>query len=827
MNLRIALTIVFCLAAFVESAAQKQVYQGRPVADVLQQLQREGVRILFSTSLVTPDLVVSSEPRPGTARDVAEQVLTPHGLTLSKGPGDTWLVVRAATIRPRPGSAPADKRPETHAPADPATAALRIEEQIDVIDRAGEFGKIPSVYAVDVGKVFETAGTFENVLSVLSTLPGVAATDDEEGKLAVRGAGPEHNAIVFDGVQIHTPQRIGDFRTSFVNPSTTDSIALDASGLDARYGGRLSSVTVLETRDGALDRRLAISGSAGLTSGDIMLEGRVPGTATASWWATARGTYYKYVAKRFQDRDMPGFADAQFKVAARPSPHTRVSVLGLLGRETMHRPFQGTPDPRYLEGNVLREQRIDNRLAVANLWWTPNQRFSTTSTLTGYSTASRYQDHVKYWSTGPFDRRIDTDDVGFRQRVSWAWSRTHAIDAGVEAHWLRNHWAMTSVLRGANRRSVGPDTWGGRINYSDGPIDSRTARTQVGAWVQDRISLGAAARVEPGVRIDWNSFTGETAVQPRLRITRSVGRGTAWTGVSFQAQTPGYETIQQGLAYYDLTGPDASRVTNERSRQIVAGVEQTLGGGSSVRIEGYYRAFDRLLVQQLETDAERERRLSVYLFPPDMPPDSAILEHRPTTRPESTGTGRALGLEVLLQRHRGRVTGWVSYAISRSRRELYGRTVPFDFDRPQAIGAVVNVELTSRIRLSVNSQWATGFAITPLTPEVIFNDEPSFATPPYQPWRGSNGELMTVSDPNGYLRVSLLNSGRMPPYARTDGRVTFEVSDWLEVYGELINVFNRNNFHPNALLGVSKTPGQYEVSESIPRIPSYGVRVRF
>ena len=309
--------------------------------------------------------------------------------------------------------------------------------------------------------------------------------------------------------------------------------------------------------------------------------------------------------------------------------------------------------------------------------------------------------------------------------------------------------------------------------------------------------------------------------------SRSVGAASVWAGLSWQAQTPGYETLQQALGFYDLTGPESSNVRNERSRQVVAGIEQPLGRGTSVRIEAYHRTFDHLLVQRLETDAERQDRLSHYLLPADLPADSALLEHRPTVHPESTGTGRAIGLEVLLQRHEGRVTGWVSYALSKSERELYGRTVPYDFDRTHAIGAVVNAELTSRIRVSVNSQFATGFPLTPLHSEVWFNDNQLPAIPPYQPYRKSNGELFTIRDPNGYLRLGLLNAGRMPAYARIDARVTFELWKSLEVYGEIINIFNRDNFHPHDLLGPTSYPGEYEVAQSLPRLPSYGVRVKF
>ena len=195
--------------------------------------------------------------------------------------------------------------------------------------------------------------------------------------------------------------------------------------------------------------------------------------------------------------------------------------------------------------------------------------------------------------------------------------------------------------------------------------------------------------------------------------------------------------------------------------------------------------------------------------------------------PESTGTGRAIGLEVLLQRHQGRVTGWLSYALSKSERELYGRTVPYDFDRTHAIGAVVNIELTSRIRVSANSQYATGFPLTPLTSEVFFNDDQLPAMPPYRASRNSNGELVARKNPIGYLRLGLLNDGRMPNYARTDARVTFEVTKWLEVYGEIINIFNRENFHPRDSLAPSDFLGAYEVAQALPRLPGYGVRVKF
>ena len=107
---------------------------------------------------------------------------------------------------------------------------------------------------------------------------------------------------------------------------------------------------------------------------------------------------------------------------------------------------------------------------------------------------------------------------------------------------------------------------------------------------------------------------------------------------------------------------------------------------------------------------------------------------------------------MLLDRNRGRVTGWVSYTLGNSERELFGRTVPFDFDRRHA----------------------------------------------------------TAAD------------------ARTDVRVTVSITKWLEAYGEVLNLFNRSNFRARGNFGQEPGfPAGYDAEPSFPRLPTYGVRVRF
>jgi hypothetical protein len=838
----VVLSSIFAMPA----AGQARHYAGRSVADVLRELQSRQLRIIFSSDLVPPALSVKSEPKAGTARQIALQILAPHGLTLVPGPRDTMLVVAA-----KPGPAPPPGSPDAvpasaSAPAPPQTQnEIRLEERVDVIDELDAVAAEPEAYPLEPAKIRDTAGGLEDVRRVLQLMPGVAATNDRDGRMAVRGGGPEHNLIVVDGVQIHNPHRLGEFTSSFLNPATAARVALDASGLEARHGGRLSSVTVIETRDGRRDRRLAVSGSLGLTSGDVLLEGRLPKTVSGSWWATARGTYYRAVMDKFGDA-VPGFGDVQFKLTVRPTPHTRLTGFGLLGRETA-RELSGAPDVGAIDGAApstptLREGDMRpvgvhyagvNRVGVVTFSWTPRPQLASTTSVSAYAHDARdYDASLLIAGIEPFERKVQVSDFAVRQRLEFVPAAHHLIDAGVELHRIGSSWRMFEVKHLDTPRGLGPSTGGELIDYSHGPIDARLNRTQAGFWLQYRLPLGTVLAAEPGVRLEWNSFTREASPQPRIRVSARIGRTTVWAGAAVQAQTPSHEMLQ-GFDYFDLTADAGERLRNERSRQIVGGVEQTFGGGFSLRAETYRRRFDRLLVQRLETDAERAARLASYALPSDLPPDSVVLERRPTVAPESTGKGAASGIELLLTRQ-GRLSGSLAYAYSKSTREMHGHTFLFDFDRPHAVTALASVQITRRIRASMTWQRASGFPVTPVREEVrftrlIFRD--GTVDPMFRAFRRTDGALVTSPSP-AMRRLSLRNSERLNHYARADFRASHSGPGPWEFYFEVLNVFNRWNHvqqiqHSSFERGLGGLVSENNVYAQFERLPSFGVRVAF
>jgi len=809
----------------ISSAA---IAAGRTIADVLRELQAKGVKVVFSSELVTPELRVRATPRAERPRALIAEILAPHRLAVREGPGGLLLIVRApsapgastagATAGPAPAhgtprsAVAAPRQAESDAAADHTLP--RVEEHVDVPGASLRAVDAPTLKSLDARQVIDAAGSFEDPLHALQSLPGIAPVNDREGRLVIRGSEAEHTMILMDGVPVRNPYRFGYLPTTVFNPRTLARVSVDASGLDAGTSGLASSIQV-DTRDGDSARAMGRSGAVSLYNSDLLFEGRLPGARAGTWWFGARGTYYDLISQR---GSRPAFTDLQFKIALQPTERTRLSVLGLSGFGTTHRPGAGGMGERF-------DSRND--IGVATLQWAPNERVATQTSVSVYSDRTELNDILGVVAN-PFHRRGEIADVNVRQSVTARLWRRQTVEAGLEARRLDTSFQMSGQREPQWPQSVGPNVWGQNILYLNGPVNSRLKKTEMGAWVQDRIRVTRSLDVRPGVRVEWNSFTGETVTLPRLFVAQQFGTRTrVWGGIGWQAQTPGYEWLPQGIAAYDLTAPGAD-VRNQRARQAVIGVEHYFFPTLVGRVEAYNRRLERLLVQRLETPAEYVYRLNRYEFPWGFPRDNPILERQPTLTPESTGRGRAKGVEMLLQHDGRRVSGRMSYTWSQAVREIYDRLIPFDFDRPHTLSLSADVSLTPRLRLGGAWRFASGSPFTPAIAEVDFmqdiedldhdSDRKEWRT-----WRKRNGQLYVSSTADVPRRRDLRNTARLEPYSRLDLRLTFSTAERLECYGEVINALGRENSYLPALGPAASDPahGGYGM------LPSFGVRVKF
>jgi hypothetical protein len=805
----------------------------------------------------TPGVTVSgrvldartSAPVVGASVEVGGQRSTSDAsgrYTVTLAPGPHVLAVSAARYRPE--NVPVMVEGEVADLDVRLIEAPRISESVEVTAVADPLPDNPAALPVRPAVVLDVAGGLDNVFRVLHTLPGVSATEEFGSRLSVRGGGPDQNLTVMDGVEIHNPYRLFGLTSAF-NPETIAGFELVSGAFSARYGDRLSSLLVVENRAGDASRRLGGSSALSITDANVIFEGRLPARPAASWLLTTRRTYYDLVAERFVDEDLPSFNDVQLKVDSPVGGSTHVSLFALRSREDTDFDFDSdVPGER---GAFL--SNVRNELVSASA------RSPLGGGLVSRSVAAFYRntefldadvdfrdesrrsnvpgDDAFAFVSVAFDRAVTVRDWSLREELSRPWG-AHLPEAGFEVHLLRTSVRYTIAGDRNPAAANGSSVQGGAGLPSD--LDSARSSTRVGAWVLDRWESGRLT-LEPGLRLDRSGVNGRTTLSPRFagtlrldphtRVRAALGRHT---------QSPGYEKLLQSDYFLDLTDVGRLDLLSERSDQALLTLERDLPSGFLARLEGYVKGFDRLIIGRLETEAERQARVATYDFPAslagDVPTEPII-----TTAPANDGRGIAYGMDVYLARPAGsqtRVSGWASYTLAVARREQYGRTYAFDYDRRHALSVVALWRPKTWLDASATFRAASGFPRTP----VVGLRVPGVADELDRDGDGDRTELVPETDPAGRLvytyslgGVSNLNTARLPAFVRLDLRATVHLGGpkgrW-QIYADVLNALNRKN------AGFVDVTLEYEPASDRPRVvekrqgnipflPSVGVRFRF
>jgi len=702
----------------------------------------------------------------------------------------------------------------------------------------------PATQTVAPLQVLRTPGALDNIFRTLQALPGVSATEEFGSRLAVRGGSPDQNLTVMDGVEVHDPYRLFGLTSAF-NPETIQSFELATGGFSAKYGDRLSSLLAIENRDGTRAERFAGSTTLSITDVNIVTEGGLPG-GRGSWLFTGRRTYFDFIAGRIVDQDFPGFGDLQGKVSFDVGPGRKLSAFGLRSRQDA----AVTVDEEEVRGEF--QDDTANDLAWTRLDWAIGTS-AQSRTIVGYSNTqstfgvdATFQNGARRSNTPGedvdtgsviFERALGVRDVSLRQEISWSRGQ-HVVEAGAEMHQLETTLRF-ELEGGRNPQAANGSSVQGGAGIPDLLI-SENRRTRAGAWLQDGWQIGARASIQAGVRWDRAGNTSETLFSPRLagsiffgpsrRIKAAVGRYT---------QSPGYEKLAQSDYLLDLDSTPA--LVSEKATQASLGFEHDLPGGFMIRTEAYYKRFADLLVGSLEAESVRLARVAEYDFPAalagDVPSDAII-----TSAPTNDGRGHAYGFDVFASRVQAaadaRINGWASYTWGRGERQAYGQTFPFEYDRRHAFAAVISYRLSAKWEVATTTRIASGFPRTaPIGVRVS-----ATADRRDRDRDGNRTELVPDIDASGRATYEInlggasnLYRARLPVFARSDLRVTWRprgtTSRW-ELYAEVLNLLNRKNagaLEPKLEYDPSSDRPRIveERDQSIPRLPTIGIRFRF
>ena len=727
-------------------------------------------------------------------------------------------------------------------------SSKKLEEQVEVTAPALTDSVAPAELAVRPAVVMTVAGAGENVFRTLQTLPGVAATNEFDSRLSVRGGGPDQNLTVMDGIEIHNPDRLFGLTSAF-NPEIVESFELYTGAFGARYGDRLSSLLVVENRAGTKEKTFGGSAALSITDANLVAEGRLPGNAKGSWLVTGRRTYYDLVANKIVDTQLPSFGDLQAKAAWQLSPGRRLTFTGLVSHEKADSSFQG--DRSGEQGtfasdanNDLVSLAFDNTYGTRATsrtvlsWYDNPQVFGVTAVFRAENRRSNHPDDAIAFPNANVDflYNVTVSDFSLRHEVATRLGSSHFLEFGGEAHGLNTRTAWTIAGDRNTSEGNGSSVAGGAALPSD--LDSSVDSTRFGMFAQDSWKAANRLSLDGGLRLDYAGANKRWTLSPRFSFVWTIGEATRLrAGTGLFTQSPGYEKLLQADYFVDLTAGSVN-LAHERSFHGILSLERDLGSGLLARVEGYYKAFDRLIAGRLETEQERLARIARYDFPDEIA-SSIPTDPQITTIPENLASGKGYGFDLYLARKATspttRLTGWASWTWGIADRDAYGLTFPFDYDRRNAFTLVGSYRPSPKWEIAFTGRAASGFPRTPpLGLRVNAIEDPLSAGPvrPLIPERDSLGNY--VYAPN-LGPVSNLNSTTLPVFARLDLRVTWKPRGvpgrWL-FYLDFINATNRKNAGAiNDSLEYDPTSDHPKLVEkktgSIPFVPSFGVKFRF
>ena len=570
------------------------------------------------------------------------------------------------------------------------------------------------VIPVEVAERLPAALGEVDVVRVQQLLPGVRGGTEGTAGLYVRGGSPDQTLTLLDGATVYNAAHLFGFFSTF-NPAAVKRVELIKGSLPARYGGRLASVLDVQMKEGDAG---GVSGEAalGLVASHAAVEGPLGRRATFA--VSARRTYVDLILRPFQpDTSVSGYAfwDVNAKAAWNASPRDRLLLGVYAGQDA----FEG----RSRSGTERNTQRLAWGNATATARWTRrlgSRAFAETTLLGssyGLGVRSTYEDEgeIDYRS----DYRSGLLDLGgaFRLEVSGSRITMTRVGAEVTRHGFR---PGATVTRGAGE----PSEVGASV---------RRATTEGAAYVEFEGRPVAALLVNAGARATGLASGGTAfgsveprlaarlALTPRLSASASVAAATQYVHL----------LANSGLGLpTDLWLPATPAVGPERGWQAAAGLTASAGRGVDVSVEAYLRRMSGLL----------EYRDGAGFF-------NTAFENWEAQVVQ--GQGRALGLEVLVQKTTGRTTGWVAYTLARADRRFdafdAGAWYPYRFDRRHDVSVVAARRLSSRTDLSATWVYGTGDALTlPVARAPAFDiDSPD----------GTSGSEIDVLSSRGQFRL--------------------------------------------------------------------------
>jgi len=662
------------LAACSTALAQETGFQGRPVHEVLEEFQEDGLPLVYSTNLVPVALTVEKEPFYREPVPLLIEILEPHGLTLKEVDG-VYLVVRQELFPELPATAEAVTSPG----AGPDTGPLELEELSVSASRYILFSN--SQFFIDQRAIQALPDLGEDPVRSVHRLPGAAA-----GGLSSRShfRGGEHNetAIYLNGLKLLDPFHIRDYHSIFssIDARAISGVEAYTGGFPANYGDQMSGVLSLETRQAEepLHTEIGLSVynlsllSTGFTSG-----GKV------DWLVSARNSNLDVILN--DDLGKPDYFDVYAELGINITDDFRFSINALLSDDQVVVITES--DPEELERSVS-DTRNEHFWLLLENQWTPFLSSATVFSYSGLNNQREAEENDPERLLARVSDRREAEIAGFQQDWLYSGLARHTLRWGIG---LRREKARYHYLSHAQYRGFF-EFYPGIENPAESDIMASPDGGSYSLYLSDRWQLLDSTGLELGLRWDRQDYTEPefgNQLSPRVSVLHSLNTATdlrfTW-GRYYQSQAIQELQVEDGVDHF---------FAPQRADHWIAGAQHRFSGGYRLRAEAFLKNYDRL-------KPRFENLFDPLALIPELAPDRVRLE------PDSA---RVKGFELTLE-YRGReeLNWWASYTWARATDSIESVDERRSWDQRHAIQAGVAWQpglWEVGVAISVHSGWPT------------------------------------------------------------------------------------------------------------------------
>ncbi|WP_084185619.1 TonB-dependent receptor [Chitinophaga niabensis] len=648
-----------------------------------------------------------------------------------------------------------------------------------------------------------------DLLKTLQLLPGVKQGAEGTSAILVRGGTPDQNLILLDGAPLYNPSHLLGIFSTF-NTSALKDVTLYKGAFPARYGGRLSSVVDVSTKDGDM-RELHGDVSIGLLASQVTVEGPVKKDKT-SFIISGRRTYSDLIAKPFiknsYDREIDKFVmyfyDINAKVQHVISDKDRLFFSLYHGRDKMRVSEKlevKTPDNYRSASDLL----IQWGNTTGTVRW--NHVFSKNLFANTMLLGSRYQFKTNTYNENLYQGEFIADklqlnsgiqDYGAKIDFDYRPRPAHSIRMG-SSYMFRVFTPGTIRKRQTENGTVILDSLSDNRNIHGSEID---------LYAEDDWTIHKKFKVNAGLH--WSAFLVQgrfyNSLQPRISM-RYLLPGDWGLKASYTRMTQYIHLLANNSITLptDLWVPATKKILPQQADQYAIGIARNVFRNKfEFSVEGYYKRMQNVIEYKEGADYVTSSRNETWQ-------DQV-----------TNGTAEAYGLEVLLQKKTGRFTGWMAYTWAWSYRILpevnFGKKFPYKYDRRHDLHLVGMYKLRKNIELTGvwTYQSAQPFTV-PLAEYEIVQDPVRYAN-----WYTSNNSIEYV---NGR------NNVRIASYHRLDLGVNFirhkrngNIRTWNV---SILNAYNRKNAFFYMLDIAQGGEAQLTGTTLLPIMPSFSYNLKF